>query len=112
MTADRSRRRAGLLATPVALAAVGFGWLALRSAHPALAAGTAPIATGSAPVVRADLTSTVQVQGTLGYAGSYTIVNQAAGTAFTTLPAPGTTIRRDQPLYEVDGTPAWHRRTT
>jgi hypothetical protein len=58
----------------------------------------------SAPVVRTDLENTVQVGGSLGYAGSYTVVNQAAGTAYTALPAPGATIRRGQALYEVDGT--------
>ena len=59
----------------------------------------------AAPVVRADLTNTVQVSGSLGYAGSYTIVNQAQGTAYTGLPAVGTTIRRGQQLYAVDGAP-------
>jgi hypothetical protein len=56
-------------------------------------------------VVRADLVNTVQVDGSLGYAGSYAVVNQAQGTAYTALPAPGAMIRRGQTLYEVDGTP-------
>jgi hypothetical protein len=109
MTADRaggwSLRRTGLVATPIVLATVAAGIViggpAWRPGHPATAAAV----TGSAPVVRANLTNTVQVSGSLGYAGSYTIVNQAPGTAFTALPAVGTTIRRGRALYEVDGTP-------
>jgi Putative peptidoglycan binding domain len=110
MTADRaagrSRRRAGLAAAPLALAAVAagiaLGGPAWQLGHQAAAA---TVTAGSAPVVRADLTNTVQVSGSLGYAGSYTIVNQAPGTAFTALPAAGATIRRGQTLYEVDGAP-------
>lgn len=96
------------MAAPVALATVAAvlvtGGTAPWAARPAHTAAS-PVVTGSAPVVRADLTSTIQVTGSLGYAGSYTIVNQAAGTAYTTLPAAGATIRRGQALYEVDGTP-------
>jgi hypothetical protein len=77
-------------------------------------AGGAPVAT--APVVRTTLTNSVQVAGSLGYAGSVTIADQAQGTAYTALPQPGQVIRRGQRLYEVDGTavalfyggrPAW-----
>jgi peptidoglycan hydrolase-like protein with peptidoglycan-binding domain len=56
-------------------------------------------------VVRANLTNTTQVGGSLGYQGSYSLANQMAGTAYTQLPNPGSTIRRGQRLYEVDGTP-------
>jgi hypothetical protein len=63
-----------------------------------------PDPTGSAPVVRADLVNTVQVNGALSYALNYSVVNQASGTAYTWLPAAGTVIKRGHPLYEVDGT--------
>src|SRR5580693_7037925 len=113
MTADRAegqrgrrRRRAAAVAAPILVAGVTAGivlsgppW---RSQHPAAAAA---VTLGTAPVVRTDLTNTVQVGGSLGYAGSYTVVNQATGTAYTALPAPGATIRRGQELYEVDGAP-------
>jgi hypothetical protein len=114
MTADRApartRRRAGLVAAPIALAAVTAGIVLGR---PALRPGPAtpgpaaagPAAVGWAPVVRADLTTAVQVPGSLGYAGACTIVNRAPGTAYTALPAAGAVIRRGQALYEVDGTP-------
>ena len=110
MTADRPGgrrlRRATVVAAPVVVAGVTAGLVlgvpALRPGHPA--AGPT-VAVGYAPVVRADLTNTVQVTGSLGYAGSYAIVNQAPGTAYTALPAAGATIRRGQELYAVDGTP-------
>jgi hypothetical protein len=110
MTADRAagrrRRRAAAIAVPIVVAGVTAGivlsgppW---QSQHPA---AVAAVTLASAPVVRTDLTNTIQVGGSLGYAGSYTVVNQAGGTAYTALPAPGATIRRGQELYEVDGTP-------
>ena len=110
MTADRAARRRRTRATAVAAPIVAAGVAAgvvlsgppWRPAHPAAAAA---VTLGSAPVVRTDLVNTVQVSGSLGYAGSYTVVNQATGTAYTALPAPGATIRRGQALYEVDGTP-------
>jgi Putative peptidoglycan binding domain/HlyD family secretion protein len=110
MTADRPagrrRRRAAVVAAPIVAAGVAAGIVLAgppwRSAHPSAAAA---VTLGSAPVVRTDLTSTIQVSGSLGYAGSYTIVNQAAGTAYTALPVPGAIIRRGHELYEVDGAP-------
>jgi peptidoglycan hydrolase-like protein with peptidoglycan-binding domain len=59
----------------------------------------------TAPVVRTDLTNTVQVSGALGFAGSYTVANQMQGTAYTALPPPGQVVRRGHRLYEVDGSP-------
>src|SRR6516162_3020393 len=110
MTADRADgrrvKRATVLAAPVVAAGITAGVLlgtpALRPGHPAAAP---TVAVGYAAVVRADLTNTVQVSGSLGYAGSYTIVNQAQGTAYTALPAVGAAIRRGQQLYAVDGAP-------
>jgi hypothetical protein len=101
----RRPRRAALTAVPLVLAGLAAGIVlggpVLRPAH--TAAGAATVA--SAPVVRADLTNTAQVSGSLGYAGSYAIVNQDQGTAYTALPGVGVTIRRGQQLYAVDGTP-------
>jgi hypothetical protein len=112
MTADRAagqhgrRRRAAAIAAPVVVAGVAAGLVLSgppwRSQHPAAAAA---VTLGTAAVVRTDLINTIQVGGSIGYAGSYTVVNQVAGTAYTALPAPGATIRRGQELYEVDGTP-------
>jgi len=102
----RSRRRAGTVAgLAAALAAVAIGIALGRSVPRTGTPAAAAVTTSSALVVRADLTSTIQVAGTLGYAGSRTIVDQASGTAFTALPAAGAVVRRGQALYEVDGTP-------
>ena len=102
----RRLKRATLVAIPVAAAGVAAGIVlggpALRSPH--TAAGAA-VSVASAAVVRTDLTNTVQVLGSLGYAGSYAVVNQEPGTAYTALPATGATIRRGRELYAVDGTP-------
>ena len=67
------------------------------------AGGGSRVAT--APVVRTDLTNTVQVSGALGFAGSYTVANQVQGAAYTALPPAGQVVRRGHRLYEVDGSP-------
>jgi peptidoglycan hydrolase-like protein with peptidoglycan-binding domain len=108
MTADRGprRSRAAAAALPVLAAGLTAGTLlgvnALRPPRPADVPATPA---GTAAVVRTNLTNTVQVAGSLGYAGSYSVVNQSAGTAYTALPAVGAIIRRGQRAYEVDGVP-------
>jgi hypothetical protein len=83
--------------------------------------------TSLATVARRDLTSQTQLPATLGYAGSYTVVNQAGATpasgsatspsssagspgsgssaTFTALPAVGQEISMGQVLYQVNGAP-------
>jgi Putative peptidoglycan binding domain/HlyD family secretion protein len=61
-------------------------------------------ATSLATVTRRTLSHTTQFNGTLGYAGSYTVLAQAHGTV-TWLPKPGRVIRQGQVLYRVDGAP-------
>jgi hypothetical protein len=101
------RRRAAVVGVPLlaagATAAALVGGFTLYPRQQA--AATPGIATATAPVVRTDLTNTVQVAGALGYLGSYGIVNEATGTAYTALPATGAIARRGQRLYEVDGAP-------
>ncbi len=71
-------------------------------AHPA---GTDNVAaTSTAAVKRATLAARTSVDGTLGYAGDYTVAGQAHGTV-TSLPAVGQVIRQGQVLYRVDGQP-------
>ena len=67
--------------------------------------GTTQVPVGSTPVIRTDIVSRQQVNGTLTYAGSYTVVNQAGPGVFTGLPSPGTLLARGQVLYRVDGRP-------
>lgn len=92
----------------VVAAGVAAGLIAATSGA-ATGPGAGPARGGhrlaTAPVVRTDLTNTVQVSGALGFAGSYTVANQMPGTAYTALPAPGQVLRRGQRLYEVDGSP-------
>ena len=57
-----------------------------------------------ATVTRQTLTSQIPVDGTLGYAGSYTVVNQAQG-IYTSLPGAGQVVRDGQVLYQVGGNP-------
>ena len=61
-------------------------------------------ATSLATVTRRSLAATTPVNGTLGYAASYTVLGQLPGT-ITWLPAVGQVIRRGQVLYRVDGYP-------
>ena len=110
MTADpgagRRRKRTVAAAVVVPSAGIAAGVLfGTQALHPAHSAAAPTASTSTAPVVRTDLTNTVQASGSLSYAGSYTVVNEAAGTAYTALPAVGTAIRRGHKVYEVDGTP-------
>ena len=108
MTTDREpRRRATAAGAPlIAAAATAAALIGGYALYPRQQAAATPgIATQTALVVKTDLVNTVQVAGALGYLGSYGIVNQAAGTAYTALPGTGAVVRRGQRLYEVDGTP-------
>jgi hypothetical protein len=55
-------------------------------------------------VTSGPLSSQTQVNATLGFTGSYSVVNHATGT-FTWLPAQGQAISQGQVLYRVDGNP-------
>jgi hypothetical protein len=61
-------------------------------------------ATSLARVTRRSLSQTTQFNGTLGYAGSYTVLDRARGTV-TWLPAVGRVIRQGQVLYRVNEGP-------
>lgn len=87
----------------IAAASAAFGVLAACGAHASNPSGAVP--TGTAPVVRTDITSRQQLLGTLGYAGSYTVINQAGPGVYTNLPAPATVLSRGQVIYRVDGRP-------
>jgi len=103
----RARRRwagagAAVAAVGVVVAVVtgGFG----RPSHPSSGPGGNTHPTSTATVTRRSLSSQTQVQATLGYAGSYTVVNQAQGT-ITALPYAGQVVRQGQVLYRVSGNP-------
>jgi len=115
----RRRHRRRLLATAVVVALAGAGAYVERTnphgisfSHPLglhqhhTAAGTQDIgaATSTQTVERRSLSEQTQVNGTLGYAGCYTVLGQAHGVV-TWLPAVGRVIRQGQVLYRVDGAP-------
>jgi peptidoglycan hydrolase-like protein with peptidoglycan-binding domain len=59
-------------------------------------------ALATAQVVRTTLTNTVQVGGSIGYDGSYTVAAlRGGGGVYTWLPEPGEVIKQDQPVYSV-----------
>lgn len=109
MTADRRLGwRCALLTGGCVLVLGGAaGGLAMMLAgRPAAAAGSGT-RLSTVPVVRTELVNTVQVNGSLGYAHSVTVVGQTVGTAYTALPQPGQVVRRGGRLYEVDGSPVF-----
>jgi peptidoglycan hydrolase-like protein with peptidoglycan-binding domain len=69
----------------------------------ASSSGSSQVAT--AQVVRTTLTNTVQVGGSIGYDGSYTVAALRGSGVYTWLPAPGQVIRQDQPVYSVSNEP-------
>ena len=101
------RRRVMLLATgAAAVAGVSIGLVAAttgRGQHNGPAAGSAA-GSATATVTYRTLTSQQQVDGTLGYWGSYSIVNRASGT-LTSLPSTGQVVRQGHVLYGVDASP-------
>jgi len=60
--------------------------------------------TSLATVTQGPLSSQIQVNATLGYAGSYNVVNHAMGT-FTALPPVGQIIHQGEVLYMVSASP-------
>jgi hypothetical protein len=102
-----TRRGAVALTTVAVVFVAGAGgavWWSGRHGR----AGSTPtsVRVATAAVVRTDLASTTQMSGTLGYAGSYAVTGQRAGTV-TAEPQPGQVITRGQPAYEVDSTPVY-----
>ncbi|MBC6458616.1 peptidoglycan-binding protein [Actinomadura sp. HBU206391] len=96
----RRRRRLLLAGTSVvALGTAGLGVvLGDGSGDEAPAAPT----TTTAPVERTDLAERTEVDGTLGYAGSFAIVGARPG-RLTWMPTVGRVIRRGERVYGVDG---------
>src|SRR5215469_12539907 len=82
----------------VAAAAVGLGGGSAGAGR-----GTGPVL-ATAPVTRATLTQTQQVNGTLGYGAPVTVTGAGSG-VITWLPAPGAVIGRGQPVYKADNQP-------
>ncbi len=104
-----TRTRAAIAVLVVGAAAGGLAAAAVIMApagHPGTAAAdpSAAVPASTAAVQQRDLSSQVNVNGTLGYAGSYPVTNQARGTV-TSVPGTGDIIGQGHVLYQVDGKP-------
>jgi len=104
----RSRRRrivavGALVLVGAAIAVVVVNPFAGNGGNPGGLADNAD-PTSVTTVSQGDITSQTQVSGTLGYAGSYTVVNQQQGT-ITWLPAVGQIVTEGHVLYGVSEDP-------
>lgn len=101
----RRRRRIRWIAAGVVVVLAAGGAVAWRSgvfsrtSHSA--GGQQAAAPATQPVVQENLSEQTQVDGTLGYSGSYPVTGQGSGT-LTWLPAGGQVIRQGQVLYRTD----------
>ena len=90
------------------LALAAGGGFAVRGLWPG-AGGPVPAAAavpvGTAAVTRTDVASEQDVAGTLGFRGSYRVVNELPAGIVTGLPAPGSVLRRGQVLCRLSGQP-------
>lgn len=108
--ARRPRRRRWLAASMAVLVVAGAGaFLAIArpfglSSGPPSGSVDNGAATSLRTVVERPLSSQTNVSATLGYAGSYSVVNQAQGTV-TSLPSVGQLVSEGQGLYQVDNSP-------
>jgi hypothetical protein len=106
VAAVAGRRRRGrwvaLGIVVVVSAGVVAGWGAgVFSAASSPGAGGLGAVPATAVVTRGVLSATTPVAATLGYAGSWTVTGQGAGT-LTSVPQPGQVISQGQVLYRVD----------
>ncbi|PCG87071.1 peptidoglycan-binding protein [Streptomyces sp. WZ.A104] len=94
----------GAAAVALTVAAGGGTYAAFGTGGDAkLGASSAPAAT--AKVTKTDLVTTTSFSGTLTYAAQRDLKAGGAGTVTARPPRAGDTIRRNQPLYEVDRVP-------
>jgi Putative peptidoglycan binding domain len=93
-----------VVVTVAGLAVAGARGAFSGSGSPSAGAAANAYRTAIATVARRSLVSQTPVDATLGYAGSWNVVNQATGT-FTALPAAGRVVRQGQVIYQVSGTP-------
>jgi peptidoglycan hydrolase-like protein with peptidoglycan-binding domain len=75
------------------------------AASPASAGVAVPVAT--ATVARTDLSARQTAPGTLGFRGSYQVVNELPAGVLTWLPAAGRVVRRGQVLYRLADQPVF-----
>lgn len=102
----RRRRHVGVAVIVVVLvagaAAVGYAATSRPAAAPR-AGGPPP--TSTATVTRGTVTERIQVTGSLGFAGSYSVIDQAPAGILTTVARPGTVVGRGGVLFSVADQP-------
>ena len=104
------RHRGGMVIGVVAVAVVGAGaYVAVArpfglSSRPTTGGMDNAAATSLATIAERTLSSQTNVSATLGYAGSYSVMNQAQGT-ITALPTVGQVVSQGQVLYQVSASP-------
>ncbi|WP_432832312.1 peptidoglycan-binding protein [Dactylosporangium sp. CA-092794] len=89
----------GLVVVAVAIGIIGYVGFN-RAAPPA----AAPAPPHTAQIVQGTLTATEDVDGTLGFGDPVTVNGRLPGIV-TALPAEGSTVRRGEAMYHVDGRP-------
>jgi len=106
----RRRRRRGrrlvAVGTAVAVVGAGVGYAVTRpgSSSAKKTDYSNGSATALAAVAQGKISSRIPVDGTLGYAGSYKVINEASG-VFTRLPRVGQVLKTGKPMYWVSGKP-------
>jgi hypothetical protein len=107
--AEESPHRRRWIVIGVAVVVIAAGAVAVtdhvgRSTPSGVAAFDNADPTSHFTVTRHNLSSKTELNASLGYAGNYSVVNQAAGTV-TALPDVGQAISNGQVLYDVNGAP-------
>jgi peptidoglycan hydrolase-like protein with peptidoglycan-binding domain len=96
-----------VVAGSAVVAVVAAGAWAAAVATPGAPARPAPaVSTATATVTRGDVTQRVQIAGTLGYDGSYSILSQLAAGILTEVAPSGRVVSRGKRLFAVAGMPA------
>ncbi|MHB8450747.1 MAG: peptidoglycan-binding protein [Mycobacteriales bacterium] len=105
-----ARRVAAIAAVAGALVggavAGGVAALSASGTNSPSSSGGSSGSVATAAVVRTTLSRTVQVGGSIGYDGSYTITARSGvGATYTWLPQVGDVVRQDQPVYSLNDQP-------
>jgi peptidoglycan hydrolase-like protein with peptidoglycan-binding domain len=105
-THRQPRRRRWVLTSVllIVIVAAGGSWAVWKFDRVPAHADNPPPSTGIATVKRQTLEEHTQVDGRLGYEGSYQVVNQSPG-ILTSVPSVGQVIKSGQALYRVDNKP-------
>lgn len=98
----RSRRRILIAAGAAGVAVVALGAAAVSGGGGAQPTAAASRATATTSIRQQDLVESEDVDGTLGYSDSRTVVNRLAGT-LTWTPRVGSVVKTNDRLYKVDG---------